>query len=279
MNNNSKVYPSKIMLFGEYAVIAGGEGLAIPYHGFSAKWINETTTASAYKPHLISFLEWLQQNDFSKHLDLNRFDYDLHHGLDIISNVPIGYGVGSSGVVTAAVFDKYALTIPEDLSVLKALLASMENYFHATSSGLDPLVCYLNKSIHVQPSGIAIVDAQIDSENIKIELADCGTARSTQQLVAVFKEKMNEKSFKGVLEDYIYLSNTCIHAWLQKDEALLRSQLRLLSYLQLNYFQFALPEHMRERWKAGLESGNEIMKLCGAGGGGFLIAFQIKKSK
>ena len=267
------------MLFGEYAVIAGGEGLAIPYHGFSAKWINETTTASAYKPHLLSFLEWLQQNDFSKHLDLNRFDYDLHHGLDITSDVPIGYGVGSSGVVTAAVFDKYALTIPEDLSVLKALLASMENYFHATSSGLDPLVCYLNKSIHVQPSGIAIVDAQIDSENIKIELADCGTARSTQQLVAVFKEKMNEKSFKGVLEDYIYLSNTCIHAWLQKDEALLRSQLRLLSYLQLNYFQFALPEQMRERWKAGLESGNEIMKLCGAGGGGFLIAFQIKKSK
>ena len=264
MNNNSKVYPSKIMLFGEYAVIAGGEGLAIPYHGFSAKWINETTTASAYKPVSYTHLAG---------------DYDLHHGLDIISDVPIGYGVGSSGVVTAAVFDKYALTIPEDLSVLKALLASMENYFHATSSGLDPLVCYLNKSIHVQPSGIAIVDAQIDSENIKIELADCGTERSTQQLVAVFKEKMNEKSFKGVLEDYIYLSNTCIHAWLQKDEALLRSQLRLLSYLQLNYFQFALPEHMRERWKAGLESGNEIMKLCGAGGGGFLIAFQIKKSK
>lgn len=261
------------MLFGEYAVIAGGEGLAIPYPKFTATWIEENKTPSEFKPYLIKFCDWLFEKEFESILNLNLFNYDLQHGLDIASNVPIGYGVGSSGVVVAAVFDKYAIAVPASLIELKKIMASMENYFHATSSGLDPLVCYLNKTVHVHPEGISIVEKNLPLQKVTLQLADCGASRSTQQLVATFNQKMNDATFKMIVQDYIKISNSCITAWLNGNELELLTHLRELSALQFTHFDFAIPEHMRERWQSGLNTGNEIMKLCGAGGGGFLIAF------
>mgnify|MGYP000034031080 FL=1 len=271
----SVAYPSKLMLFGEYAVIAGGEGLAIPYPEFSASWVINIESPSAFKSHLILFLNWLKENHFEDKLNLTAFELDLAQGLDIQSNVPIGYGVGSSGVVVAAVFDKYHKQVPSDLNTLKSVLASMENYFHATSSGLDPLVCYLNKGVHIKNGEVHVVENRNILKNINFHLIDCGNARSTQQLVTQFKEKMLDADFKNIVEDYAYLSNNCIAAWLNNDEEALAAQLKLLSYLQLNYFEFAIPADMRDRWKSGLENNTEIMKLCGAGGGGFLIGFNL----
>jgi hypothetical protein len=77
MNNQSLNYPSKLMLFGEYAVIAGGEGLAIPYPTFSAQWKFNTSSPSEYKPHLEHFLVWLKANNFDSILQLSVFENDL----------------------------------------------------------------------------------------------------------------------------------------------------------------------------------------------------------
>lgn len=273
MNNQSLNYPSKLMLFGEYAVIAGGEGLAIPYPTFSAQWKINTSSPSEYKPHLENFLVWLKEHNFDSILQLSAFENDLQQGLDMASNVPVGYGVGSSGVVVAAIYDKYVIQRENDIQTLKKLLASMENYFHATSSGLDPLVCYLNKAVHVKSNGIDITSSDFQPEKIRLELIDCGNARSTQQLVNVFKEKMLAPSFAAIMQDYIHLSNTCINAWLSNNEALLIKHLKLLSALQLQYFEFAIPEKQRKEWKNKLDNNTGYMKLCGAGGGGFLINF------
>lgn len=264
------------MLFGEYAVIAGGEGLAIPYPDYTAAWISNSTSSSAYQPHLIKFCSWLFENGFEAQLNLNLFDYDLQHGLDLSSNVPIGYGVGSSGVVVAAVFDKYAIQIPDSLDALKKVLASMENYFHATSSGLDPLVCYLNKMIHVYPQGINIIESDFELQKLKIKLVDCGASRFTQQMVATFNENRSDAAFESAVQEYKQISNNCIASWLACDEDGLIKHLHKLSALQLHNFGFAIPEHMCERWQVGLTTGNELMKLCGAGGGGFLIAFEVQ---
>jgi len=271
-----KKYPSKLMLFGEYAVIAGGEGLAVPYPAYTAMWMINTESVSTYKPHLIKFCNWLFENGFETQLNVNSFSYDLQHGLDLVSNVPIGYGVGSSGVVVAAVFDKYAIQIPDTLATLKMELAAMENYFHATSSGLDPLVCYLNKAIHVHPQGINIIESNFELKKLKLNLIDCGASRSTQQMVTAFNNCMLNANFADTIQQYIQISNDCIASWLAADEDGLIMQLQKLSALQYNNFEFAIPAHMRERWHAGLTSGKEFIKLCGAGGGGFLIAFEVQ---
>lgn len=268
-----KQYPSKLMLFGEYAVIAGGEGLAIPYDKCAAKWINNNTSPSIFKPYILEFLGWLKENNFAEILNLFAFESDLNEGLDIDSNVPIGYGLGSSGVVVAAVFDKYAIQIPDSLEALKKILGSMENYFHATSSGLDPLVCYTNKAIHVMPNQIERLGNLATPSGIQMQLLDCGNARSTQQLVAQFNEKLLNEAYKFAIGTYIKLSNTCIKLWIAGETELLFEQLHLLSAFQFQHFQFAIPNHMQEKWLNGLNSGNKIIKLCGAGGGGYLIEF------
>jgi mevalonate kinase len=43
-----ELYPSKLMIFGEYAVLAGGEGLAIPWDDFVLVWIEDAETPSAF---------------------------------------------------------------------------------------------------------------------------------------------------------------------------------------------------------------------------------------
>ncbi|MBC8173912.1 MAG: mevalonate kinase, partial [Chitinophagales bacterium] len=45
---------------------------------------------------------------------------------------------------------------------------------------------------------------------------------------------------------------------------------------QLTYFDFAIPEEIKNVWAEGLQSGDKIFKLCGAGGGGFMICFSVK---
>ena len=71
------------------------------------------------------------------------------------SSIPQGYGVGSSGALVAAIYDKYAtdkITVLENLTrekllKLKIIFSKMESFFHGKSSGLDPLNSYLSLPI------------------------------------------------------------------------------------------------------------------------------------
>ena len=39
-----------------------------------------------------------------------------------------------------------------------------------------------------------------------------------------------------------------------------------------------IPTQMRGLWSKGLESGEYVLKLCGAGGGGYILGFSDKLS-
>ena len=273
----SSHYASKLLLFGEYAVIAGGDGLAIPYEKFSAQWKLRPEAPGAFYPHLIQFHQWLIDIGAHDTIDLQKMGAELHGGLDLESDIPIGYGVGSSGAVVAAVYDRFGIDKIQDnkLSELKTLLASMENFFHSTSSGLDPLVCYLNTAIHTSSTTINTIVLPDISDHITFSLIDCGNARSTQKLVAAFKEKMATPDFFSALQEYISISNQCIASWLDTDIANLNKNLRQLSAWQYHYFDFLIPPPIKNLWRDALRSGKEMMKLCGAGGGGFMIRFSM----
>jgi mevalonate kinase len=47
----------------------------------------------------------------------------------------------------------------------------------------------------------------------------------------------------------------------------------MVSRLQLQYFTPMVPANMRDVWEYGLDSGKYSMKICGAGGGGFMLGF------
>ena len=112
---------------------------------------NETTRASnqslfEYTKYLAGLSEGLLRFDWEA------IKADLDRKLYFDSNIPQGYGVGSSGALVAAFYDRYALekTYSKDdltsqkLTHLKNIFATMESHFHGQSSGLDPLNSYLS---------------------------------------------------------------------------------------------------------------------------------------
>ena len=137
-------YYSKVILFGEYSMIFDATALMIPLKRFSAQWqlplsFNRAASLPSNQS-LKRFCQYLSENETLSYLfDLQALKKDLDDGLFLASNVPSGYGLGSSGTLVAAVYDRYALQKTENYLQLKTLFGQMESHFHGSSSGIDPL--------------------------------------------------------------------------------------------------------------------------------------------
>ena len=109
---------------------------------------------------LFEFASWLKENKDPAlpKLDIARLIRDIEQGLYFRSSIPKGYGLGSSGALCAAIYDEYGedknkiirKTGSEELLDVKKALASMESWFHGTSSGIDPLCIYFNKPLIIE---------------------------------------------------------------------------------------------------------------------------------
>ena len=150
------LFYSKILLFGEYGIIKDSKGLSIPYnfykgalksdHNPSAESLESNTILSQYLIYLKTLDNAVVQFNFEQ------MQKDISNGMYFDSSIPQGYGVGSSGALVAAIYDKYAtekVTVLENLTrvkllKLKTIFAQMESFFHGKSSGLDPLNSYLS---------------------------------------------------------------------------------------------------------------------------------------
>ena len=115
----SEVFYAKIMLFGEYSVICDSMGLAIPYAHFKGElnFINkdkytDLEFAQASNKQLKSFYDSLKklsdENKLLADLELDRMEKDLNCSLYFESTIPQGFGIGSSGALCAAIYDRYS---------------------------------------------------------------------------------------------------------------------------------------------------------------------------
>jgi len=136
---NDRIFSSKLLLFGEYSVIIGRRALAIPLSSFRGMW----KFGEGDPKELFLFSEFLEKSGDFDFLDVQSFKRDLEKGLFFDSDIPLGYGMGSSGALVAGVFFRYASKTEIEPARLKILLGKMENFFHGSSSGLDPLVSLL----------------------------------------------------------------------------------------------------------------------------------------
>jgi mevalonate kinase len=156
------LFYSKILLFGEYGIIKDSRGLSIPYNFYNGALKIEESQAIAHQEsnqNLERFSNYLEnsQTDLAKlvSFDIEKLKKDIKDGLYFDSSIPQGYGVGSSGALVAAIYDKYAsdkITVLENLTrdkllKLKSIFSMMESFFHGKSSGLDPLNSYLSLPI------------------------------------------------------------------------------------------------------------------------------------
>ena len=282
----NKKYHGKVILFGEYSMIFGSEALLIPYDSVFGEWSSVINRPSDrgfnLNKKLFEFFDYLRKDNKFRILDLRRFEMELNAGLYFDSNIPLGYGVGSSGALVAAVYDRFKLIEIDDTLKLKSFLASMENYFHGSSSGIDPLQCYFGKPFVLsqqttdngQQSSFTILDNDFISDDIHIFLLDTNIKSPTGPLVEHFKERRrDEKYLDKFNNEYVPLVSECIDCLVEKKDDEFFANLLRLSTLQLELLSHTIPDNYKEYFLKDINEDHFQIKLCGAGGGGFLLGF------
>ena len=293
---NTPLFYSKILLFGEYSVIFDSMALSVPFSRFNAgfRFLNSNTYsdydfAVRSNAMLREYFLWLEianrEGQLKGHFDTDAFIRDIEDGIFLESNIPQGYGLGSSGALCAAVYDRYANSRIDNapssgydkLRELKKIFASMESWFHGTSSGLDPLNCYLRCPVLVEPHekiSMVVISGEGEEEGADIFLIDTGRAGKTGPLVRLFVEKSGEQSFMELVRDIMIPSvNSCIGSMLNPDLTAFMSDLKRLSEFQLIHMKEMIPYDFTGLWETGLSTGDFYLKLCGSGGGGYLLGF------
>lgn len=275
-----KKFYSKIILFGEYSVIQNSMALLIPYSLFEGKLTFRRDNTSVIDPELKAFSLYLKQlmeaNQLNFQFDQSSFEFDISQGLYFDSTIPQGYGVGSSGALVAAIFARYEQEDHSSLDIkrLKNIFSQLESHFHGSSSGVDPLISYLNSPILIKNKNELgpVSIPKFSKGKGGIFLLNTKRSRKTEPLVNLFLEKSRNESYFNLCEDVLRpITNHCIENFLNVDIPLLLSNFKLLSAFQHEHFSPMIPKLYRDLWSEGLSSNNYSFKLCGAGGGGFLM--------
>jgi mevalonate kinase len=200
------------------------------------------------------------------------------------SSIPQGYGVGSSGALVAAIYDQYAdnkITVLENLTRekllrLKSIFSKMESFFHGKSSGLDPLNSYLslpiliNSKDNLEATGIP---SQKEGKGA-VFLLDSEMIGETQPMVNIFMNKMKTEGFRNMIDrDFARYTDNCIDDFLHGNVKSLFGNVKQLSKVVLKHFKPMIPDSFHQLWAKGIESNDYYLKLCGSGGGGYILGF------
>ena len=136
-----EVFYAKIMLFGEYSVICDSMALTIPYAHFSGELrfvdqeqytdLEMALESNRHLKEYLPYLKELQAKGFMKDkLDLEQFENDIINGLYFESNIPQGYGIGSSGALVAAIYDQYTLQHIKNRKIFTSIeISSLKEVF------------------------------------------------------------------------------------------------------------------------------------------------------
>jgi mevalonate kinase len=272
-------YSSKILLFGEHTINRGSDALAIPYPRFSGQWAHSDDVS--LQQNLSAFVDYLenlqQQNDLLAAIDLQTFRQELSSGLYFQSNIPVGYGLGSSGALCAAVYDRFCTHKIERAEqtrypALRRALAQLESFFHGASSATDVLVAYLQQPLLLRSDGRVETVVLPPASELTFFLLDTGITRQAGTLVHFFLQQCEKERFlKKVQTELVRFANDAIAAFLQADWDALFENASQISRFELEELPAMTPEPFHEIWKAGLNGDLYRLKICGAGGGGFLL--------
>jgi mevalonate kinase len=294
------LFYSKILLFGEYGIIRDSKGLSIPYNFYNgALKVDQNPNDEAVKSNssLRKFVVYLEQlqNDQSELVTFNidLLKADVERGMYFDSSIPQGYGVGSSGALVAAIYDKYAnnkITVLENLTrekllQLKNIFSQMESFFHGKSSGLDPLNSYLSIPILINSKdNIEATGIPTQSTNGKgaVFLLDSGIVGETAPMVNIFMENLKDQGFRTMLKNqFVKYTDACVENFLGGDLKSLFSNTKKLSKVVLNNFKPMIPEQFHGIWQKGIDTNDYYLKLCGSGGGGYILGFteDLEKAK
>ncbi|APD06636.1 mevalonate kinase [Flavobacteriaceae bacterium UJ101] len=281
------LFYAKVLLFGEYGIIENSKGLTIPLNFYKGtlkydKTNQNAITSNGYLVDFASYLNQLQKEPSFPKFNLTQLHQDLEKGMFFDSDIPQGYGVGSSGALVAAIYDQYVINKidieninKEEIKQLKHIFSKMESHFHGTSSGIDPLICYLNIPLLINSKDdISTIGIPKSNGKGAVFLLNSGTPGETEPMVNIFFEKLKNQGFRKTLkQEFIKYNDACIDAFVKGDKQPLFNNLKALSSWALIHFRPMIPKSILKLWEQGLETNSYYLKLCGSGGGGYILGF------
>jgi len=279
-----ELYWSKVILFGEYSMIFDSTALVLPLKLFSAKWNADRGRSREFmsfsRKELSRFCGFLRgEESFSNVIDLDVLEEDLQKGWYLDSDLPVGYGLGSSGTVVAAVYDRYAKTSVRDLMRLKDLFSRMESFFHGSSSGIDPLQCYLGRPFRITAEGAELLADGFLKNRLQICLIDTEMKSDTKPLVEYFKrQREKEEYLRDFQRDYLPYVKGCMDAVIQGDTDCFFKRFQKLTSAQRVFFSPMIPDPVAELFERTYDFHFGV-KILGSGGGGYILGFTDDRQK
>lgn len=283
-----KTYPAKLLLFGEYGLMFGAKALAVPFPRFSGHFAKVECTRmqpsqQASAAELARFAAWFVGERVAQNMHFplrsDELKADLEGGLYYESDVPLQYGVGSSGSLCAALYDTYSTAVlpefpdPEFILKVKADFVWLESYFHGRSSGLDPLVSYLNRPVLVEGDRISLPALRLGEQPWCVCLFDTEMTSPTAPLVAIFLAKMEQPRYSALFrERYLPANDAAVEAFMQNNQTRFFEALEKVHHFQMEHFTEMIPDSCLPELEELARTG-ALFKLLGSGGGGYLLVF------
>ena len=86
--------------------------------------------------------------------------------------------------------------------------------------------------------------------------------------------KMKNEGFRRMLnEDFARYTDACIDDFLHGNVKSLFGNVKQLSKVVLSNFKPMIPKAFHSIWQQGIDSNAYYLKLCGSGGGGYILGF------
>jgi mevalonate kinase len=271
-----RIFNGKVILFGEYSVMAGSSVLIIPYRLATAQlsFAEGKADDSIRRSNdvLSRFSDFLDSNkEIREFIDTESFTRDVAHCLYMNSSIPEHKGLGSSGALCAAVYDSYKRSEVRNMHNLQQLFAGMESFFHGTSSGVDPISIYAGAPVIIENSDYKLPE-MVNENKLFPFLIDSGITCETAPLVNEFRNFYNQSSYKSEFRhEYVPLVDISVESW--KNGILDMKQVSALSDAQTRFLSPMIPDAIKPVWNAGPDTGLYSIKLCGSGGGGMFLGF------
>ncbi len=273
MSIQERRYNAKLLLFGEYSILHGSKAFSFPIEKFQAFWAKKELPEKSNE----AFLRYATEK-LASELDIHRMMAEYQDGFFLESNIPYGYGLGSSGSLVAAYLDRYSISKANSLEELKEQMMLLESYFHGKSSGTDPLVSYLNYPLVFHDKNtIELVSRELSIDDLNFYLLDSGKKRKTSDLVLRYLENYaSNQNFKNGVDKISDCNDQIIEAALNPSEPDSMSKINTLSVLQYEFMQDLILDDIKQHWQASLAEEDVAFKLCGAGGGGYYLVISSR---
>ena len=96
----------------------------------------------------------------------------------------------------------------------------------------------------------------------------------------MYKRQIKNNEFEQLFQnEFIEFTNLCIDDFLNSKFNSLQKNIKKLSKFTYDNFKDMIPKQFDSIWSNGLNSDDYFLKLCGSGGGGFILGFSSNMAK